>query len=327
VSKTVPFLPDMLVPPTSAAISSITPARGRFKRLKRKLIWLSAGAFVFWLVSSAAVAWKLSHRLSARFVETPPQIDGTVVEEHRLKTSDGETIGAWLIHGRADMPSVIVVHGIRSSRSGMLPLIRPLAAGGYGVLAISLRACGDSTGAINDVGWSARHDIVAAVQFLEQERPGRRIYICGTSMGAAAAVYASKELGTRVSGYVLDSPYRDLKTAVWNRVQLFLPFGCDYLAYAGLRMWTPVFLAPKLNELSPLDRIVDVPESVSILILSGSLDQRATPAECGEIYSRVPRHARMVIFAKADHSQLSSSDPERYVQELDWMFQERTSHK
>jgi alpha-beta hydrolase superfamily lysophospholipase len=82
---------------------------------------------------------------------------------------------------------------------------------------ISLRAHGDSTGDFNDMGYSARHDVVAAVEFLERRRPGNPIVIHGLSMGAGAAVFASGELGHRIKGYVLESPYRDLKIADFRR--------------------------------------------------------------------------------------------------------------
>ena len=62
------------------------------------------------------------------------------------------------------------------------------------MLLITLRAHGDSTGALNDIGFGARHDVVAAIDFLERCRPGRPIVVHGASLGAAAALFASAEL-------------------------------------------------------------------------------------------------------------------------------------
>ena len=59
--------------------------------------------------------------------------------------------------------------------------------------------------------------MIAAVEFLERHRPGKPIVVLGASLGAAAAVFASGELAHRVQGYILESPYKDLKTAVRNR--------------------------------------------------------------------------------------------------------------
>src|SRR5207245_6234762 len=100
-------------------------------------------------------------------------------------------------------------------------------------------AHGDSSGTYNDLGYSARHDVLAAVAYLEQRRPGRPIIIQGTSLGAAAAIYAASDLGDRISGYILECPYRDVRTAVRNRTTAYLPFLVDRLAYAGLTLAGP----------------------------------------------------------------------------------------
>jgi uncharacterized protein len=116
---------------------------------------------------------------------------------------------------------------------------------------ISFRAHGDSTGEINDIGYSARHDVIAAVAFLEQRRPGKPILVHGTSLGSAAAAFASGELAGRVRGYVLECPYRDVKSAVWNRTREYLPPVLDVIAYAGLRLVAPLVL-PDLDQMAPV---------------------------------------------------------------------------
>ena len=105
------------------------------------------------------------------------------------------------------------------------------------MLAITLRAHGDSTGEVNDIGWGARHDVVAAVEFLRKKFPGRPVFVVGRSMGAAAAIFAAEELKTDVAGYFLEQPYKDLTSAVWNRLQNHLPPVLDWVAYCGMRLW------------------------------------------------------------------------------------------
>jgi alpha-beta hydrolase superfamily lysophospholipase len=107
--------------------------------------------------------------------------------------------------------------------------------GGYAVLMISLRCHGDSTGNYHDVGYRARYDIHAPVAFLEARRPGRPVIVIGNSMGAAAAIFAANELGNRVHGYVLESPYQDLKVAVWNGLAGMSPVQTDWAWQDGSR--------------------------------------------------------------------------------------------
>src|SRR5690349_3511417 len=134
-----------------ASIKSNPPfASGRRRRMLRRFAILFIVGVVLWLVSSALVTWKLSHRLRAPFKEPAPAI--VSIQETRLTTLDGEHLGAWWIEGKPDRPAIVAVHGIRASRTSMIPLIEALTDEGYGVLAITLRANGDSSGEINDVG-------------------------------------------------------------------------------------------------------------------------------------------------------------------------------
>jgi alpha-beta hydrolase superfamily lysophospholipase len=159
-----------------------------------------------WLAASFAVAYRLTRRHRPPFHEPIPAVSWARFESHRLRTSDGQELGAWLIAGTGVGPSVVMLHGNGGSRIHCLRRAEMLAAEGCTLLLVSLRAHGDSTGEFNDIGYGARHDVVAAVDFLERERPGIPIVIHGASLGAAAALFASAALGHRVSGYLLESP-------------------------------------------------------------------------------------------------------------------------
>ena len=204
------------------------------RRIRRWIVFLAV-APVIWLLVSSAVAYRLTHRRWPRFDEPAPQITWGRIEAERLKTSDGEELGAWFVDGRDHAPSVLLLHGSNGNRGHTLSRARFLASHGFAVLMVTLRAHGDSTGEYHDIGWGARRDVLAAVEFLESRRPGCPIIVSGNSMGSAAAVFAAGELGHRVHGYILESPYQDLKVAVWNRVDGVLPPILSHAAYAGLR--------------------------------------------------------------------------------------------
>ena len=204
--------------------------------------------------------------------------------------------------GSDEGPSVIALHGYRGHRSQSLTLAEMLVQQGCSVLAITFRGHGDSDGDANDLGYSARHDVVAAVAYLERRRPGRPIFVRGTSLGAAAAIYAGGELQTRVSGYILECPFRDIRSAVRNRTSAYLPFPLDDLAYAGLNLVGPIFL-PDIERMSPLDHVAEIPASVPLLLMAGGRDDRARPEEVEAIYRRVASHARLVVFPEASHGE------------------------
>jgi alpha-beta hydrolase superfamily lysophospholipase len=285
----------------------------------RRLLRTLLVVFAAWFLASGFAAWKLTHRPKAAFAEPAPLLAGGVeIVSHRLTTSDGEEIGTWFVRGRPGRGTVVLLHGNGSCRSSspIRGLLAALAEDGHGVLAVSLRAHGDSTGTVNDIGYSARRDVVAAVEFLERERPGGRVVVCGTSLGAAAAAFASGELGGRVHGYLLDCPYLDLKTAVWNRVSARVPPGLDYVAYAGLRLWAPAFLSVPLDRIDPRGCVGDIPDDVPVVIAAAGKDRWASVAEMEALLDPVKAHGRLVVFPGARHSRLFKSDPGLYRQTL-----------
>jgi pimeloyl-ACP methyl ester carboxylesterase len=141
------------------------------------------------------------------------------------------------------------------------------------------------------------------------------VIVDGNSMGGAAAVFAAGELGRRVRGYILESPYQDLKVAVWNRVELALPPVLSQIAYAGLRVVSPLFL-PHLAEISPLEAIVSIPDDVPVLILAGAADRLARPEEARALQSRVATHGRLVFVPGAGHGDLLHFAPELYARTI-----------
>jgi alpha-beta hydrolase superfamily lysophospholipase len=263
------------------------------------------------LLVSTIVAFRLTRRPRARFNEPGPRVAWATIEEHRLRAVDGEEIGAWYVEGKPELPTVLLLHGNKGSRWNSLRRAEFLAAAGYSVLMISLRAHGDSTGEYNDLGYSARHDVVAAVEFLERARPSQPIVVLGVSLGSAASVFASAELGERVRGYILESPYQDLKTAVWNRTVTYLPPVLAQVAYAGLRSVGPVFL-PHLDQISPQRAIRQIPPRVPVLIIAGEADTLARADEAKALQAQVASHGQLQLFPGADHNNLFSTAPDRY---------------
>ena len=248
------------------------------KRWLIRGLGIAISMLALWLIVSWVAAYQLTRRPLPWFAEPAPVVTWGELEAHRLRTPDGYELGAWLARGKEEAPSVLLLHGNRGSRRKCLDRAAVLAASGCTVLLVSLRAHGDSTGEFNDIGFSARHDVVTAIDFLERQRPAHPIIVYGTSMGAAAAVFASGELAHRVHGYVLESPYADLRTAVRNRIENALPPVCDWVIYQGLSLVAPL-VVPDLARISTVEAIQAAPPDVPILILAGSQDRRARPEE------------------------------------------------
>ena len=292
-------------------------ASRRFRFFSRRLLVVSTAILLaFWLGSSAYMTWKLTRRPHPPFQDSLPAVAWGKLEEHRIATADGQEIGAWLLRGEAKRPCVLLLHGNGGSRQQMLSVLNLAAERHCSVMAINLRAHGDSTGEMNDIGWSARHDVVAAVAFLERECPGRPIFIVGRSLGAAAAVFAGNELNDRVAGYFLEQPYKDLSVAVWHRLRHVLPPALDYAAYAGLRIWSPWFLHTDPAEISLEKHVVEIPKETPIVFITGSADRHAPLDDVVAVYDRVRAHAKLIVVDGAFHESLDSKNPKLYRDSL-----------
>ncbi len=284
----------------------------RCRRLRR--MGLVLGILLgLWFFASWGCVYLLTRRARPPFAEPAPVVAWGRLETLRLPTADGQEIGAWFVAGPEAGPSILLLHGNGESRRASLPLAEFFARQGCSVLLVSLRAHGDSSGEVNDIGYSARHDVVAAVDYLEQRRKYRPILVQGTSLGAAAALYAAETLGTRVRGYVLESPFADLHTAVRNRTEIYLPFPLDRVAYAGLALTGPLVL-PDLDRMAPVEAIATIPATVPVVLLAGGRDQLARPAEAQALYQRIANHCRLVWFARAGHESYYAHDPALYRQ-------------
>ncbi|MDB5388808.1 MAG: Alpha/beta hydrolase family protein [Planctomycetaceae bacterium] len=267
--------------------------------------------FLAWFGISLLAAYSLLTRARSRFVETVPQSPKFDVEEFQLTTSDGETIGSWYIPGKPNFPAVILIHGNGGHRATRWPQAVLIQRAGFSVLLISCRAHGDSTGDWNDVGYSARHDVIAAVHWLKRQNRERPIVVWGASLGSAAAVFAMEDLKSDIQGLILECPYRDLDTAVWHRMQTYLPHILDRIGYWGIRLAGGIFL-PHLSKISPLRAVSTIPDSVPVLILAGAADHRARPEEARELHERIANHSQIEIFEDADHLKLFEASPEQY---------------
>ena len=281
----------------------------RRKWVRRALAGLVV-AVGLWLFAALLVADQLTGRSRPPYPEPPPAVPWGTLRPLRLSTADGHDLGAWFVPGRPDRPPVVLVHGNGGSRSSCLPEAELLATAGHPVLLLTARAHGDSSGDRNDFGLGARHDVVAAVAWLDAELPGRPVVVWGQSLGAAAALFAAPDLGPRAAGYVLECPYRDLRTAVRNRTRVYLPPVVDWVAYAGLTAAAPLVL-PDVDAISPVEAAGRFPPGVPALVLAGGADRRAIPDDVRAIADRIGPGARLVVF-DGDHLALGRADPDGY---------------
>ena len=242
---------------------------------------------LLWAGASIAAAERLTRR-SPFVAEQIPSIDWARGAEVSLHARDGVTTCAWTFDVDEAAPTVVLLHPNGGSRSGMIGLARVWARLGYNSIAVTQRAHGDASGDRNDFGWSARLDVLAALDWLAGRR-STPILLHGASLGAAAICFAAPEIDdarwSRIQGLILESPYSDLETAVRARTAMRLPWGLATAAALGLELAAPLFL-PEGAGGAPIEGFDSVPPGCRVLLLAGTRDRHAPPAEARGYHGR-----------------------------------------
>ena len=261
-------------------------------------VCVSAGLALSYLGAGYFAAWRLTRRATPRAPETTPP----GYEALRLRARDGVGLGAWWRRPADATRAVVLVHGNGASRSEMQDVADALASEGNAVLPVTVRAHGDSEGERNDIGWSARLDVIAAATEAQRRAPDLPVVVYGVSLGAAATVFAAPELPW-VRAYVLVGIFSDLRAAVRRRTQKYLPWGLEALAYGALRTGG-VLALPELPRIAPAAAASQVP-AVPVLLFAGDIDDRA-PVSDSELVAAGLSNAEVVVVPGVNHEDLDT---------------------
>lgn len=266
---------------------------------RRWLLAATAAMVLAWAASGWVVGLRLTRRARAPYAERPP----AGYRDVRLRTADGLSIGAWQRDHPRARAAVVLAHGNGSSLAALLDEAESFFQMGCSVLPISLRAHGDSDGEHNDMGLSARRDVAAAVRHLRATCRRCPVIVYGSSLGAAAALFAAPSLGPRTHGYVLVAPYAELREAVRRRTSRYLPFGADWLAYASLRLSAPLVL-PRFDRINPVEAAGRAPRDVPAIVFASDSDDRAPITDARRIARAWGHGATVVSVTGLAHEEL-----------------------
>ncbi len=208
------------------------------KRSVTVLLTLYLVACIFMYAMQDAILYHTDTTNVADFVGSVP---GAVNLD--LATSDGETLRAWWVPPRAANAVIYLYYqGNAETLLSRDERFAILTQEGAGLLAVSWRGYGGSTGKPSEAG--LRLDAVAGYEWLQAQYPSERIIVFGESLGTGIAVWLSSERPS--GGLVLDSPYTSI-VDVARRQYPWLPVAWlardhfESLVFAH-RIHVPVFI-------------------------------------------------------------------------------------
>ncbi len=214
---------------------------------------------------------------------TPPSLAGLPeAEEIVLDTEDGERIVAWHVSPRGNKPVVLYFTGNAGSLRYRVARFRALIVDGTGLLALSYRGYGGSTGRPSEAGLIA--DATAVYRYATARYPAERLVLWGESLGGGVAVALAAE--RPVGGLILEAPFTSA-------------------ADVGARVY-PIFPVRWLmkDQFRSSERIGRI--NAPVLVLHGERDN-IVPIAFGEgLYSLVTSPKRFVRFPHGGHNDLDA---------------------
>ena len=214
---------------------------------------------------------------------TPPAAAGLPeAEEVVLDSSGGARVIVWHIPPRGEKPVVLYFHGNGGSLRGRVDRFRALAADGTGLIALSYRGYGGSSGRPTEKGLI--DDALAAYAFAAARYPASRLALWGESLGTgvAVALAAQKPVGR----IVLESPFTSIADIA-----------------AQIYWFFPVRLLIKDSFRS--DLLIGT-VTAPFLILHGDKDSIVPIALGDQLYKLITAPKRFVRFPGAGHNELAA---------------------
>src|SRR5436305_570383 len=245
-----------------------------------KWIFIAAGAGYLGLGALMYFAQRSLMYFPERARTAPAAAGFPQAEEITLDTADGERVIAWHVAPRGDRPIVLYFHGNGGSLAYRVDRFQRLVADGVGLLALSYRGYGGSTGTPTEAGLI--EDARAAYADAAERYPTERIALWGESLGSGIAIALAAE--RPVGKLILDAPFTSAVDIA-----------------AALYRFLPVRLLMRDTFRSD-QRIARV--KAPVLILHGEAD-RVVPIAYGErLYAMIPGEKRMVRFPGGQHVDL-----------------------
>ena len=247
------------------------------------LKWLLGALIVFGGFTVFMYVMQRSLMYFPETLRTPPALAGLpAATEVLIDTADGEKLVAWYVPPRDGRPIVLYFQGNGGALRYRVERFRALTGDGNGLLAVSYRGYGGSTGSPTERGLLA--DAEAAYRFATDRHVPERIVIWGESLGGGVGVALAS--AHKIGGLVLEAPFNSAAEIG-----------------AAVYWYLPVRLLMKDQFRSDL-RIGQV--VAPLLFLHGTADTVVPIASGERLFALANEPKRMVRFTGGGHNDLDA---------------------
>ena len=260
----------------------------------------------------------MTFRPKVKLAGNPQTEFGWPYEGVHFSALDGNVITGWWIPAPDMVPAgvrpedrqwwgrrtAIVVHGLGANKLNQLLMASPLRPRGFNVLAIDLRAHGDSTGQFTTFGANEWQDVAAAVRWARvmQPRQSERVVGVAASLGAAAMLIAAADPHPdhRLDVIGVYATYATLPDLARDVADRNFPPPVNWLArYVALPL-ACVHGGANLYDVSPLAAVRRM-RPTPLMIIHGRRDRIIDPANAQRLFDAATGPKELILL-DSDHN-------------------------
>ncbi|HEX2535383.1 MAG TPA: alpha/beta fold hydrolase [Chitinophagaceae bacterium] len=215
-------------------------------------------------------------------------------ETVRLRSN--KEIECWHIRVPGSRGTVALFHGYGGEKSTLLDKAAVFQRLGYNTLLVDFMGSGGSEGRQTTIGFKEAEEVKTCFDHLKAGGE-ERIFLFGTSLGAAAVMKAMRDYQLPVHALILECPFSTMLQTVKNR---FGTMGIPSFPMAHLLVfWGGVQNGFNAYRHNPVDYARSI--TCPVLLLYGAKDEKVTPEETAAIFSRLAGPKSLVTFPLAGH--------------------------
>ncbi len=274
------------------------------------LVWIAAGALFLYFLINFTAAW-FTLRPFRVPIYLSPGFMGFPQERVELKTEDGVVLSGWWVPHPNPRGVLIGTHGYIMNKCEWVPLLPLLYSKlGLSCLFVDHRGQGRSQKALCTFGRDEALDVKAMNVFVDKQLPGVPKFWLGSSMGAAAVVYAAAENSSLGDGFILDAPYRRLDEAGkgWWLMVGGRPLNAFLYFVLPLGSILAKFNPKNLSVEESIARL----EGKPIMLMYGSRDPLVPVDSARLVQAAGGDKAKIEFFDEAGHGHGRFREPERW---------------
>ncbi len=214
-----------------------------------------------------------------------------------IKIQSNKQLEAWLIPADSAKGTVILFHGYSGEKSTMLERAEVFLQLGFNALLVDFMGSGGSEGQQTTLGYLEAEEVKSCFDYLKTQGESR-IYLFGTSMGAAAVLKAEHDYHLQPSGLILECPFGSMYATTCAR---FHKMGVPAFPMAGLLVfWGGLengFWAYGHNPVN-YARAVNCP----VLLLYGAKDETVSQEDTELIFANLTSNLKELrVYPNAAH--------------------------